>query len=459
MTEVWFRNPHNYIRELAEVGVARVTWDRGALAKRRIDPLKHADLYFPGKPWRVMLIGNQGSAEYTSESNGKPVGVYSTWDGHEDKMPVLEEMMAYPVGEHEEFCEDMSLPEDERPVFGQKNIVVVTNLPDAKSSLGRAIIRKFRELQEDYPEVTLFIHGMYSWRVNFGMDWSMVDVDPRTIAGKGRVYLPSGKEMIAERTISTPQWVHLLGMQPIDLTKEPRNRTIFNIKSALWAGEHFNENIAFATRPRGEDSVAHQPVDIESEKPKVIEIKSKKPFTAPIVPKPTDKINCNSCQLQNNCKFYREGSVCSVPGSDPAPLAKHFNTRDPDQIIDGMGRLMALQANRLERGIREEDEYAELNPEVTKIANQLFTNGAKLAKLLDPARFAGPSVQVNVGAGGQAAMPQNANQVLGGIIRELESRGIARDQITPEMVQGMLAEMAQGKSAPKVIEAQVIASE
>lgn len=64
-TEVWFRNPHDYIRELVEVGECRIAWDRGLLVKRGIDPIKHADLYYgKGTDWRILTVGNQGSAEY-----------------------------------------------------------------------------------------------------------------------------------------------------------------------------------------------------------------------------------------------------------------------------------------------------------------------------------------------------------------------------------------------------------
>ena len=100
-----------------------------------------------------------------------------------------------------------------------------------------------------------------------------------------------------------------------------------------------------------------------------------------------------------------------------------------------------------------------LDPEVTKIANQLFTNGAKLAKLIDPQRFAGPGVQVNVQQGAAAIQAATPNQVLGSIVRELEKRGVPRDKITPQMVTNLLAEMGGGNQAPQAIEGVVIAEQ
>lgn len=456
MTEVWFRNPWNYVRELAEVGAGRIAWDRGTLVKRRIDGIKHAQAYFAGQNWRLLLIGEQGTAEYTKDSPDKPIGVYPTWDATVEDLALLEEMMQYPIGDDADACNDPSLPDDERPVAGQPHRVVAVGIPDLKTPPGRALVRKFKELQEEYPECILHVHGLYSWRVSFGMGFGATDVDPRTNAGKGKVTLPSGKEMIAEKTVAVPQWVTMLGMKPIDLTREPRNRCIYNIKSAEWAAQNFMDNIAFASK-----ATASTPApDTTSKVAAPIETAKKAPWSVPVVAKPTDKINCDTCSLQNSCKYYRQGSVCSVPGSEPAALAKMFQTRDADQIIDGMGTLLALQARRLDRGVADENMYGELDPEVTKIANQLFTNGVKLAKMLDPARFSGPSVQVNVqqGAGAAAIQAATPNQVLGGIVRELERRGIPRDQITPDMVTNLLTEMGGGGGPSGAIEGRVLSS-
>jgi hypothetical protein len=262
--------------------------------------------------------------------------------------------------------------------------------------------------------------------------------------------------MIAEQTVKVPQWINLLGMKPIDLTREPRNRCIYNIKSAQWAADNFMDNVAFASKPAAQQAKP----DTTSKKVAPIQTVEPRPFTGPVQPQPSDKISCDTCSLINSCKFYRQGSVCSVPGSEPASLAKQFKTRDADTIIDGLSTLMSMQAARLERGVADENMYGELDPEVTKMANSLFNNGIKLAKVVDPARFAGPSVQVNVGAGAGAVGMQAStpNQVIGNIVRELERRGIPRDQITPGMVENLLAEMGGADNSPAAIEGVVVSS-
>lgn len=460
-TEVWFRNPHNYIRELAEVGAGRIVWERGLIAKRRIDPIKHAGTYFAGRPWRLMMMGEQGTAEYTSESPDTPVGVYPTWDAAEESFPLLEEMMQYPIGDDADLCNDQSIPLDQRPVANQVHRVVVINIPSLSSAQGRAYVRQLKELQEDYPECLLHVHGLYSWRVSFGMGFGATDVDPRTNAGKGKVTLPSGKEMIAEKTVAVPQWVTMLGMKPIDLTREPRNRCIYNIKSALWASDNFMENVAFAARREQSQATRHIPDTTSNKAPRPLEVKNKSPFTGPVSPQPSDKINCDTCSLQTSCKFYRQGSVCSVPGSEPAELANHFKTRDAQTVMDGLSTILQLQARRLDKGVAEENVYGELDPEVSKLANSLFANGVKFAKLLDPTLNGGPSVQVNVGNVGatQAAMQAaTPNQMLGSIVRELESRGVKRENITEDMILNLISEMGGEGGRDGAVQGHVLAA-
>ena len=265
-TEVWFRNPHNYIRELVEVRTGLVAWDRGLCVKRRIDPYRHAMLYFGAAgidDWRLLLVGNQGTAELRKGFDvNNPVGVYPTWSADVESLELLEEMMANPLGDDADACNDPTVEADERPVSGQEHRVIVNNLPNMSTGPGRALARKLQELQEDYPECTLHLHGLYSWRVSFGFGIKAVDLDPRTNAGKGRVTLPSGKEIIAERAPSCSQWITILDMRPVDL-KEPRSRCIYNIKSALWAGQHYMENLKFratGTAPVDPNAVTHTPV-------------------------------------------------------------------------------------------------------------------------------------------------------------------------------------------------------
>lgn len=444
MTQVWFRNPHNYIRELAEVGGPfRVVWDRGILVKKRIDPKMHAELYF-GKDaeYDILCIGRQGTMHLDGDHDAsRPLGVYPTWE-YGENFNILEEMVSSPIGLDTDACSS-AVPMDERPVLGQPHRVVVTNLPDARIGANRPFYRHLRELQEEYPDCDIMLHGSYSYRVMFGMGFGSTDVEPRTAAANGKVMLPSGKELAYARTIGQVQWVNLMGMSVTDL-KEPKQRCIFNIKSALWAGDHFDEDVRFKSRGAVE-------VDPDSPKTTLPMVKSGFKSISNLEAQPGDMISCDTCSLASTCKLYREGAVCTVRGSETNPLVAAFKSRDSSTIIDGLGTILGAQAERLERGMESEEEFGELDPEVTKVMNQLFTNGVKLAKLIDPT-LTKPLVQINNGNAGAVA-GSSPKEFMAQIVRAIEATGVARADITGEMVEAMMRKMApQAMETPAIVQ-------
>jgi hypothetical protein len=453
-TEAWFRNPDNYIKELVEVGVARVAWDRGFLVKKRLDPIKHANLYYGNSfQYRILLVGEQGTAEYRNgDTFDKPTAVYPTWAYGED-LSFLEDLLENPVGEDVDVCNDRSVDGDERPVFGQEHRVVITNVPNAGTGIGRKLISVLRVLQEDYPKAIIHVHGLYSFRYAFGLGFGAADVEPRTAAQKGKVHLPNGKEVLFERTVLNPQWVLPLGFKPADLSI-PRMRCMYNIKSALWAGENYTRVFNFQTRTTPVENL-----DLVSPDRDVKPIVNHRAITKNKIPVLTgDKFVCDSCSLALHCKVYRKGAVCSLPESESIDLSKMFNTRDSDQIIDGLGHLVAVNTKRLERGIREEEVIGDLDPAVSRLLGNVIDQGIKLAKLVDPSLRGGTKVQVNVGPGGTASITSaNPRQLVSAAVRELEARGIPREEITQEMIGGLLAGMADPANAQRSIESTVVA--
>jgi hypothetical protein len=432
VTEVWFRNPHTYVRELAEVGPPfRVVWDRGMLVKRRIDPIQHANLYFGStSDYQILCIGRQGTAHLdATHPLTKPRGVYPTWE-YGEEFKVLEEMVSNPIGLDTEAC-SADLPLDERPVIGQDHCVVITNLPNARLGANRPFYRTLCELQEEYPDCKIMIHGSYSYRVMFGMGFGASDSEPRTDAANGRVILPNGKIVAYARTVTQLKWVNLLGMKVTDL-KIPRERCMYNIRSAIWAGQHFNEDVRFKAQGGTKN------LDTTAPTTSIPVTSSYRSVNLPL--QEGDMISCDSCSLSDACKLYREGAVCSVRGSETSSLAKIFQSRDSNRIIDGLGTILAAQTNRLEKGMESEDEFGELDPEVTKIMNQLFTNGTKLAKLIDPG-LTKPLVQIN---GSRASVASaNPKELTASVVRALEDQGVARDQITAGMFEDMLRKMTE----------------
>jgi hypothetical protein len=447
-TEVWFRNPHTYINELVECAQFNIAWDRGMLVKRKVDPIKHASLHFGNVyPWRSLAIGPQGTAEYREGDEwDKPTAVYPTWT-YGEEWALLIDMLENPAGQDIDACTNTKVDGNERPVFGQEHRVVITEAPGANVAPGRQFLAALKVLQEDYPDAIIHYHGAYSYRIAFGLGFGSADVEPRTAAAKGKVTLPSGKDELFERVQAHPQWVTNLGFKPRDLAV-PRNRCMYNIKSAVWAGEHYRELFNF--RVRNDRSVDTTTPDNSYSPPTTLKALPNK-----AKPQPGDKIQCNVCSLQNQCKQFRVGAVCSLPDAEPKQLAAYFNTRDADQIIDGMGVLMAAGANRLQEGMRIESILGDLDPQVTKLMGQLFGQGEKLAKLIDPKLRGGVKVNIGVSQGGQAAFQINQgspNALIAGVVRELESQGIPRDKITAEMIQGVLEGIAAGQDQHKIIE-------
>lgn len=447
MTELWFRNPHNYVRELAEVGPMqgepyRIAWDRGLLVKKRIDPIMHAKVYFgEHSDFEILCIGAQGSVHLNKEfpSMERPKAVYPTWKFGEN-FNILEEMVSSPIGEDLEACADVSIPPDERPVIGQEHRVIITNLPNATAGASRPFYKHLSELQEEYPECKIYLHGSYSYRVQFGMGFASADVECRTTAANGKVDMPNGKVLAYARTVNQLQWVNLMGMSVTDL-KEPRMRCIFNIRSAMWAAEHFNENHKFKSQGQ---------VEVDPDSPITVLPTTTRVSSLPVVSaQPGDKTVCDSCSLSDSCKYYREGAVCSLPGSTTSPLAKIFQSRSSDKIIDGLGTIVAAQVNRLEKGMEIEEEDDILDPEVSKMLNSVFKNGVTLAKLVDPT-LTKPTVQVN---GAAIVAGANPREMAAAVMRALELEGFSRDQVTPEMFENKMREMA---GVPQQIEGKVV---
>lgn len=452
-TEVWFRNPHDYIRELVECGATNVAWDRGLLVKRGIDPIKHAELFYAGAyQWRVLAVGSQGSAEYRpGDTLEKPTAVYPTWVYGEDSI-ILEEMIEHPIGQDAVSCSDVTVPGDERPVWNQEHRVIVTEMPPSNTGPGKNFLRYLKTLQEDYPDCIIHLHGGYSWKTAFGLGWGAADIEPRTAAQKGKVHLPSGSVEKFERLVAKPQWTAALGFKPADLSV-PRNRCMYNIKSAIWAGENYQELFKFKTQGAGSG-------DYESSDNDHVPAETRSPLM-PTAPKAVegDKTLCDTCSLQDKCRYYRAGAVCTVPGAETVKLAHMFKSRDADTIIDALGTITAAGASRLERSMELEKALNETDPEVTRMMGQVFDQGTKLAKLLEPQRFSpGSKVQVNVGAGASASVQGgNARQLVAGVIQELVNQGVPRDKITPEMVQGVLEGSINGENQIKAIQGTVTA--
>lgn len=463
-TDLFLRNADNYIKELVECDYRQVVWDRGYLFKKRIDPVRHADLYFAGFSYRIWDLGNeeQGCAEYGPGcTRDTPVAVYPVVSMMgEQAISTLETLAQNPMGDNEKVCLDLDTPRNERPVYGQDHIIIVTDIPDLKTGRGRSMIRTIRDVQLDYPEAVFHIHGIYSYPTLFGMGFQSVDFEARSAAQQGKIILPVGKEIKYEASAIMPQWVTLLGFKPSELG-DPKRRCIYNIKSALWAADNYTETMA--RRFRRDPKSGPGDVDTESPDSSFVPATTKTALPSGLRVLEGDKVTCDTCSLAPACKVYRAGAVCSLTHENKG-LAAMFQTRDSGVVIDGLSRILTRQAERAEQALRDEEEFQELNSDVTKMLDGLFKNGIQYAKLIDPV-LRSPKVAVNVNGGALTVGSERPTPqaVMKDVFAALEGQGFRREDITPEIIKlqmramyGELVEIPPGPPVadePKAIEA------
>lgn len=437
MERVWFRNPARIAGEIGEVGHLFVTWDRTDMNRSKTDPKAFGNLHWgQSSGWQSLVIGS-GSAVHIDGEHGleEPLAVYPTWE-FGDNWEMLEELASNPIGQDDEACSSNVIDKAWRPVFGQEHVIVITKLPSFITGVGKAVVRRLVEFQNDFPECCVYLDGMQSYNALFGMNFRACNIDPLSQAAAENVILPSGR---AAKPSSWPQhskWIHLLGFAIPDL-REQGKRVRFNMKSALWAAENYQKDIVFKTQRSSQsvdpDALVHVPQQTTHNLGAGQE---------------GDKVNCDTCSLQMSCKFYRQGSVCTLPKSEGKNLVAMFGTRDADTIVDALGVLVGKQAARVQRGMAQEEILGELDPEVGKQLNSTIDNGIKLAKLIDPTRAGGAKVQVNVGQGAAAEVKMaNPQVIVGQIIREIQQRtGLPANQITPEMIAATMQQMAPGQN-------------
>lgn len=457
MTDLWFRNANSAMAVCAAEGVSRLTWTRQHLGRLKMDGILFVRQFYMHTAVRpkIMLIGIQGSAEYTMFSKlTEPIAVYPTWSGKHDDWDDLRAMVDNPVGEDLKRCTPGRLPQALTPVYGQKHRIVIHNNPSANTGVGKIFFNKLAQFQTDYPDVELFLNGSKSFSTMFGLrfracDFGLSDLGDRNLemALANGMVIDLDRKTIrtsspVERLMQHEDWVRLMGLTTPEVMRDQNKRFALRIRSAKWAAKHWSDNLRFF---RNDRNVHPDQID-------VAENEYYPPESKRIVLRPkqfslaeADKILCNRCRIQVGCRFYRADSICGVIGSEMNELEKHFDSRNAGRIIDGLAKLTQMQARRLENTLQQESAGTEINPEVDKQINALFNNGVKLAKLVDP-NLAGPGtkIQINNGVPGAAQVVASSNpkQMMASIVEALEMQGIPRDKITPEMVAGVLKSMS-----------------
>lgn len=454
MFDLWFRQPRTYMSHALEGGATKFTWHLASALSRKIDVLSWFRNAVVGHgECRMMIVDYTGASEYTQYDDYKaPLAVYPTWSADEPFEQLIH-LVENPVSENPDFTEDTKIAPDMRPVKGQKHRVVLHQL--GKDPERTALLLRIRDLQQLHPECEIFISQQVIFSTLFGFGFQAGDCLPGSVLESGsmieRLILPTGKALVDPNIWDHrySDWFALLGWRQSNVT-DRHQITRFNIESLFWAARNFDKAIPFVVERSGGTSGKRIVF-----RPSQFRVVSDKNFILPParrnlmrnlgIDEELDKLACDTCMLHNACTLYREGSVCTVKGSEGVELSKHFGTRNAQAIITGLDHLLKKQVERLEQAQQDEETSGETDPDLTRQYNSVFANATKLAKLIDPALAGGPKVQVNVGVNGNAAVAVAAadpKQLVASVVAELEASGIPRNQITPEMVKGVLTGMA-----------------
>lgn len=449
-TECWFRNPLGYIHQLVECNARNIVFHRGYTYKNDVNLPEWIDRQIPAawEWWRILHVGDQGSAEYTEESfkPGRylnPVAVYPTWKYGADSLELLVWMLENPAGKDPDLYAPPHGYDDCMPRSGQDHRVIVTNLPPTGDPFGQSMMKTLSALQRDYPEVILHVHGKYSFAELFGGRFGAVDIDARTMSQGGSTVSLVNGDLVNWRSMddAETQWVNVTGHSVSELST-PKGRCVYHIDAAVWASKHYHRAEPFRVRRKKNEKVDTDTPEYDW-KPNVVKKLLRKRMKDALQ---GDMIACDVCSLTDSCRAYRAGSICTLPNSDGSELVQAFGSNDVDTILDGMASIMQKQAQRAEGAMADEDLDEGLNPEVTKILDGLFNKGEKFIKLKDPKRFKSPAIAIQNNVNGNGAgqrelvgAERNEQTLAADALQALRDAGWRHDRITTEMVEKVMA--------------------
>lgn len=430
MTELWFRNPKKYISVIKEVTTQyRLLWEQAFLIRNNIDPYQLQALHFGfAADWQYIVVDSWGKFAKHYDNRKRVKGVFPVWDAELDDPSLLVEYLENPL-----ILED-SIPSQEPRVF-----ITGFNLTRRRSE-----IFQVANLAEKYPEVKIHLYNSYSYSGVFGMGFNSGDLNPHDLSSTGSIVLPSGRVCFSNVKKSFDEfrvWIESLGFNPDELVGSTNERLRYNIVSAIWASKYFTE------LPNFKGKIKYVPIDdaigIEVLKRNVPHSRIKKSIQE------GDRKACDFCSLWAGCKYYREGSVCTVPGSEFKKIAEQFKTRSSERIADGIAGLVAVNLDRISTAHEAEKETeGVINPELSKLIDQTIKNGLALATLYrakEEGEKANGKVIINITGGGAgkvetlSAPPSVAKELAARAVSELEASGIQREGITEDHINEWMA--------------------
>ena len=465
MKKLYIRNPHLFAGPFARSGFRAASFDKGAAILRKLNLPKFMDMRFPSHDdWEALVVNPDACAEYKKgDKMGHPSAVYPAWTPLQT-YDALRSYCKFPVGEDLSLTQDESIPPDMRPVPGQPHKVILYNPGRGDSAEGMMAIAQIEEIHREYPDVEFIWQGVSSYKTIFTSSVQSAVYDIWRISKLGSLCPPrSARRLTVDEVLANPDehrsWLREIGYDVSSLGGVQRNCEI-NLASVRWA------QLNYLKMQQLYDAVEVGPLG-EIPEDEVLSARASL-ARGPRSISPTDGVLCDACTLAPVCGWYREGLVCGVPKREYSKLAKTFGTRDAGVIIDGLIKLGEIQADRVAADLEEEEVTGRRSAETDRRLRMLTDHGIKTAKLIDPS-LNGKGVQVNVGvvgAGGSTSVgiggiSRTPQELVSSMVRELEARGVPREDITGEAIMGLLeaTTSARGeKLIEEVIDAEVIES-
>lgn len=473
-TEFWLRNPQRSVRQAIAEGVERYVFDQALVNWQRQSPHAFMREHFLGTGLNPLYViqGDQGARLYNLFVPPEaPIAVWPTWDPSQD-MDLLEHYLALPQGDDIYLCGDDEIDSSIRPVFDQEHRVFITGglrMPTGPEK--DKIIGGIRQLCEGYPNAIVHLSGGLSFQTLFNWGWQSVDWCTDEARVYGNLALPNGLTLKFSKRPEWPlysDWIEMLGFTVERLNRHRDEQVHFHIRSVVWAAENYDRELRIRRRySPGPAGVSSPPKDwikqLSGPRRNWRNTSTIASRSLPMLNKTDgDKAFCDHCVLNTSCTLARAGQVCGIEETEMGELARHFESRNPDSIIDGLSKLLAMQSDRMERSVANEDLDSESGPssEVTRQLNSVFSNATVLAKLLNP-NLNGKGTTVtnqtlNINGGNIPFSSGNPREVMAAIVKALTDAGIPRDEITADMIKTVLRQGGEQQAQQQALEGVVV---
>lgn len=438
--EVWYRNIERNLNGVAKVPVDchRIVWDKKYVDKKNLDVRSLMSVFFGGRPWRALVVG-RSEAKLYADYQEKPIETWGVWrhdvHGYQRLLTLFR---------------------------GKRRFVITIPHTDRhENAAWREFERMYRDALTAYPNARPHINGCFGFSRTLGLNPTSADFNVVGLPRVGKVILPNGRLTTVDEIAENPReflyWVRLAGSDWRSIQSQ-QGRVEFMIQSTRWAALNWGRSVR-AVNPVGKYITGDQQNDRADESEvqashderrfemarSDVEYEGRRDTQHPAhwfkgrKPLPGDKIVCDTCSLANVCKEYRQGAVCGLGNTDGESLKVAFGTRDSHSILDGMTKIMELNAKRIESAIDAEDvENTGLDPELTKLLDTTFKQGERMAKIIDPSLRPGPAAQVLInnssGSGPSQIESATPQQLTATVVLELERQGYKREDITSDMV-------------------------